>query len=269
MTTGMGQLERGANRIYGILRDRPTVSKYSRALLMALIAGFPALCGYAMLIAAFTFSEAVESEFGIDDDTVLSLALPLALTLLLYSITMMLRFGPRRRQPGWSWLALGALVAVALWLVFTAMMALYLNLSFSDRLGYVYGPLTGVVALLLWSMLSSVAIFVGLAISAQIEAQCAGQRHGALADPESDVPPSGAELSVAQSVSSQCFATQHSDCNTGQQRPEQIECQVRNGVGVSHPDVGTGECPDEPLVELPQHAHRDSDHGDLKDDVRN
>ena len=39
LTTAMGQIERGANRIYGIERDRPAVQKYSAALLMALTAG--------------------------------------------------------------------------------------------------------------------------------------------------------------------------------------------------------------------------------------
>ena len=39
LTTAMGQIERGANRIYGIERDRPALRKYGRALLMALTAG--------------------------------------------------------------------------------------------------------------------------------------------------------------------------------------------------------------------------------------
>lgn len=187
MTTGMGQVERGANRIYGIQRDRPTLHKYSRAAYMAVISGFPALAGYAMLIAAPTFSEAIEDVYGIDDDTVEWIALPLGAVLLLASITTMLRLSPRRRQPGWSWLALGAAVTLVLWLVFTALVALYL--SFSDRLGNVYGPLTGVVVLLLWSMLSSVAIYVGLAICAQVEAQLAGGHRGALDDPDEDRAP--------------------------------------------------------------------------------
>lgn len=185
MTTGMGQVERGANRIYGIQRDRPTLSKYSRALYLAFTSGFPALAGYAILIAAPTFSEAIEDVYGIDDDTTELIALPLGAGLLLVAITTMLRLCPRRRQPGWSWLALGSGLAMALWLVFTGLVGLYL--TFSDRLGNVYGPLTGVVVLLLWSMLSSIAIFGGLALCAQIEAQLAGSHRGAFDDPAEDL----------------------------------------------------------------------------------
>ncbi|MCG7595684.1 YihY/virulence factor BrkB family protein [Mycobacterium sp. PSTR-4-N] len=191
MTTGMGQVERGANRIYGIQRDRPTVQKYTRAFSMAVIAGFPALAGYALLIAAPAFSEAIEDIYGIDDDTIEWIALPLGLCLLMAAITLMLRLGPRRRQPSWSWLVLGAVVTLALWLIFTALVALYL--AFSDRLGNVYGPLTGVVVLLLWSMLSSVAIFVGLAICAQTEARLAGGHQGAFDDREAELAPTGSD----------------------------------------------------------------------------
>ena len=51
LTTAMGQIERGANRIYGIERDRPTVQKYGRALLMALTAGLLSLLGFLVIIA--------------------------------------------------------------------------------------------------------------------------------------------------------------------------------------------------------------------------
>ena len=46
-----------------------------------------------------------------------------------------------------------------------------------------YGPLTGVIALLLWAQLTSIAIFLGLALAAQLEAVRAGVPSGA-ADPD-------------------------------------------------------------------------------------
>ncbi|WP_368680550.1 hypothetical protein R1X32_10110 (plasmid) [Rhodococcus opacus] len=67
-------------------------------------------------------------------------------------------------------------------MLFTVLVGAYLK--FSDSLGSAYGPLTGVIVLLLWAQLTSVAIFLGLAISAQIEAEYAGVHRGALYDPE-------------------------------------------------------------------------------------
>lgn len=182
LTTAMGQVERGANRIYGIQRDRPTVAKYARAAAMAITSGVATLAGFIVLISGAAFGAAVEEVYGIDDDLVTSIAIPVGVVLLLASITSMLRFSPRRRQPGWSWLALGGATALLLWLFFTALVGAYL--TFSDSLGTVYGPLTAVIVLLLWAQLTSIAIFVALAVSAQIEAQFAGVHHGALDDPE-------------------------------------------------------------------------------------
>ncbi|MDN5749652.1 MAG: YihY/virulence factor BrkB family protein [Pseudonocardia sp.] len=181
LTTAMGQVERGANRIYGVQRDRPGPAKYGRALRMAFGVGLPAMVGFGVLIAVAAFGDAVEQVYGFDDDAVTLLALPLAILLLLGSITAMLRWAPRRRQPGWSWLGLGAGVALLLWLVFTGLLVAYVAVSGS--FGAVYGPLTGVIALLLWAQLTSVAIFFGMALSAQLEAARVGVDHGAVADP--------------------------------------------------------------------------------------
>ena len=55
-------------------------------------------------------------------------------------------------------------VTVSLGLFFTA----------SSSFGATYGPLAGLVALLLWSLLSSVALLFGAALGAQLESVRAG-----------------------------------------------------------------------------------------------
>ncbi|MDN5929573.1 MAG: YihY/virulence factor BrkB family protein [Pseudonocardia sp.] len=181
LITAMGQVERGANRIYGMQRDRPGLHKYARATVMTFAAGLPAMLGFGLLISGSAFGEAVEQVYGLDDDAVTAVALPVGVALLLVAVTTMLRRAPRRRQPGWSWLGLGAVVALVLWLGFTGLLVGYVSVS--AGFGAVYGPLTGVIALLLWAQLTSVAIFYGLAPAAQLEALRAGLPHGAAPDP--------------------------------------------------------------------------------------
>lgn len=181
MTTAMGQIERGANRIYGIQRDRPTDSKYRRAAVMAVGAGLPALFGLVLLVSTRAIADVIEELYGVDDDLVYALAFPLAGLLLLGAVTVMLRYSPRRRQPGWSWLAAGGVVVLFLWTAFTVLLAGYLQLSGS--VGSVYGPLIGIIALLIWAQLIAAAIFLGLAVCAQLEAARAGQPRAAAADP--------------------------------------------------------------------------------------
>ena len=45
-------------------------------------------------------------------------------------------------------------------------------------------PLTGVFALLIWAYLTSIALFLGIAVAAQLEAIRGGQRRPAEPDPE-------------------------------------------------------------------------------------
>jgi YihY family inner membrane protein len=182
LTTAMGQVERGANRIYGIERDRPTVRKYGRALVMAVVAGIPALVGVLLLLATNAFGDAIAVVYGVDDDRVSVVGLPLGAALICTSVTAMFRFAPRRRQPAPTWLVSGMVVTIALWLFFTGLFAGYLAVS--DNFGRIYGPLTAVMVLLVWGQLSAMAVYFGLAFCAQLEAVRIGVRRGAEEDPE-------------------------------------------------------------------------------------
>src|SRR5689334_20514991 len=63
LTTAMAQIERGANRIYGVERDRPALFKYVRATLLMACAGVPALIGFLLLVAGRPFGEAAEAHW--------------------------------------------------------------------------------------------------------------------------------------------------------------------------------------------------------------
>lgn len=186
LVTAMGQTERGANRIYGVQRDRPSTRKYARAAVLALAAGVPAMVGFVVLIGGGIAAEVFGQVYGWSSGTVTSAKLlrwPVGIALDLVAITVMFRWAPRRRQPGSTWMAIGAGLSLVLWLVFTGLLALYLRSSSS--FGEVYGPLTGIIALLLWAQLSAIALLLGLAFAAQLEAVRAGRPEPKTADPES------------------------------------------------------------------------------------
>ena len=100
---------------------------------------------------------------------------------MVFAIAVLLDHAPRRRQPALSWLALGAGLSVLLAMAATAFLAAYVHLSGS--FGAIYGPLGGMFALLLWSLLSSIALFAGAAVCAQLEFLRAGQQQPVLDDP--------------------------------------------------------------------------------------
>ncbi len=165
-TTLMGQIERALNRIYGVEQDRPTRQKYVHAFALALSAG-------VLVIAAFT-ALALGRAIGTSISSASFATLwnvvrwPAALVSLAAAIALMFRHAPKRRQPGWSWLAFGAGVSVILLLGVTVGLDLLFQLS--STFGKTYGPLASIVALMLWAMLASIALLLGGAIAAQLEA---------------------------------------------------------------------------------------------------
>jgi YihY family inner membrane protein len=170
-TTAMAQVERGANRIYGTERDRPFLRKYLTAALLAATAGSLAILALIVLVGGSAIRDSVA--WGETIDAVWAVARwPVGVTLAIASIALLFEHAPRRDQPEASWLAFGAATAAVLWFVFMGALALYFE-AIGD-FGATYGPIAGTIGVLLWTFLSAVALFLGLAFAAQLEAVRAG-----------------------------------------------------------------------------------------------
>ncbi|MEH1012958.1 YihY/virulence factor BrkB family protein [Micromonospora sp. CPCC 206060] len=171
LTSTMAQIERGANRIYGVERDRPALWKYLRAAILAVTAGVPALIGFLILVGGGPMGDSVQRHYAWGEvanglwDVV---RWPLSLALTVLAVAVLFRHAPRRNQPGLSWLLFGAGIATALWWLASLLLAAYVQVS--DGFGQTYGALTGMMALLLWANLTGMALFGGLAFAAQLEA---------------------------------------------------------------------------------------------------
>jgi YihY family inner membrane protein len=198
-TTAMGQLERGLNRLYGVEKDRAAVQKYGLGLLLALSVG--ALLSLSVGLIAFgrTVSHSIGSPAWArvwDAGT-----WPVGLLLALVAMALLFRWCPRRRQPAWSWLAFGSTVALLLWVLATVALGEFF--AHSASFGQTYGPLAGVVALLLWALLSSNAVLYGGAVAAELEAVRADagppqdQRKVAASEPDAAPPSPAAPVASA------------------------------------------------------------------------
>lgn len=186
-TSAFAQLERGANRIYGTKRDRPALRKYGSAALLTATAGVAMAVGLLLIVAGEPFGEALEQVYRWGDaaETVWDVVRwPVGLAALVVAVTLLFRHAPRRRQPGLSWLAVGATVTVTAWLVASGLLALYVTAA--AGFGDTYGPLTAVMALLLWANITGIALLAGLALAAQLEAVRAGRPDPLLLDSDDD-----------------------------------------------------------------------------------
>ena len=170
-TTAMAQVERGANRIYGTESDRPFLRKYLNGALLAATAGSLSALSGAVLVGG----AAIRDNVGFGDvlDDVWAIARwPLGVALAITSLALLFKYAPRRHQPEFTWLAFGAATSALLWLTFMGLFVAYMEVT--GGFGATYGPIAGTIGLLLWAFLSAVALFLGLAVAAQLEAVRAG-----------------------------------------------------------------------------------------------
>ena len=173
-TAAMAQVERGANRIYGTERDRPFLRKYLTAALLAVTAGTLAVLSIALLVGGSAIRDAVGWS-GTFDDVWAFVRWPAGIALSIAAIALLFEHAPRRRQPEASWLAFGAALSALLWFAFMGVLVVYLEAT--NSFGSTYGPIAGTIGVLLWTFLSSIALFAGLAFAAQLEAVRAGVGH--------------------------------------------------------------------------------------------
>ena len=164
-TLAMAQVERSANRIAGLNEDRPPVRRYVVAALLAATVGVLLGLGGLLLGAG----RAIASGVGWADEaeTVWSIARwPIGLAVAAFAVFILFRIAPRRQIGPPRAILAGSLVAVVMWAAFTGLLSLY----FSIQTGSAYGSLLSIVALLIWSMLTSLALHLGLAAGCELAA---------------------------------------------------------------------------------------------------
>ncbi|BCS31861.1 hypothetical protein TBR22_A10640 [Luteitalea sp. TBR-22] len=91
---------------------------------------------------------------------------PVAFLLVSTAIGLVYYFAPDAEQD-WVWISPGAVLATVLWLTASYAFRLYVT-NFSDY-NATYGAIGGVMVLLLWFYVSSLAILVGAEMNAEIE----------------------------------------------------------------------------------------------------
>jgi membrane protein len=92
---------------------------------------------------------------------------PVLLIVVIAMISVLFYAAPNVRLSGFRWVTPGALMAVVVWLIASALFALYVaNFSSYDK---TYGTLGGVVIFLVWMWLTNSALLLGMEFNAERE----------------------------------------------------------------------------------------------------
>jgi membrane protein len=92
---------------------------------------------------------------------------PVMLVIVAVILSILYYTGPNVRQPGFRWVTPGGVVAVILWILASALFALYVaNFSSYNK---TYGALASVIVFLVWLWITNIVILFGAELNAEIE----------------------------------------------------------------------------------------------------
>jgi membrane protein len=92
---------------------------------------------------------------------------PFTALIVVVILAILYYTGPNVRQPGFRWVSPGGVVAVVLWVLASALFALYVA-SFSSY-NKTYGALASVIVFLVWLWITNLAILFGAELNAELE----------------------------------------------------------------------------------------------------
>jgi YihY family inner membrane protein len=172
-TVGMTHLERAANRIYGVEEHRSPWRRVGLAFAFAATVEVMLMLALAVIVAGGSVGDAGGGTGARPSSSLwTTVRWPIGVALVSVAMVVIFRVVPNRQQPPFSWLLSGTTVSAAVWVAATVSLALVYE--HASSLGDAYGPLVGIIALLVWAYATGLAVLFGLAFAAQLEAERAG-----------------------------------------------------------------------------------------------
>jgi membrane protein len=166
----VGAFMRASNVVYETPEGRPFWKLRPLQLLVTLVMVVLLALLALSLVLTGPVVDQVAGPLGISDaaTTVWDIAKwPVMLAVVILMIAVLYHASPNVKLPGFKWVTPGAVVAVVVWLVTSALFAFYVaNFGSYDK---TYGTLGGVVVLLIWLWITNLALLLGLEMNAERE----------------------------------------------------------------------------------------------------
>lgn len=169
-SSGVGHLLDAVNRAY----DEQETRSFVKLKLISLALTIGAIVFIVIAFAAIALLPSLLAKTGLGTAGRVIIGL-LRWVLLLAGMTVgvgvIYRYGPDRDVARWKWVSVGAIVAAVMWVVGSILFSIY-TANFG-KYNETYGSLGAVVVLLLWLLLTALAVIVGAEINCEVERQTA------------------------------------------------------------------------------------------------
>ena len=161
---------RASNAIYEMGEGRPIWKTIPVRL--GITAAMAVLGVLAAVIVVFSgpLADRVGHALGLGDTALLVWSIlkwPLLIAIVSLMLAILYYAAPNVKQPGVQWISPGGVLAVLIWLVASAVFAVYVaNFSSYNK---TYGSLASVIIFLVWLWLTNVAILLGAEFNAELQ----------------------------------------------------------------------------------------------------
>jgi membrane protein len=161
---------RAANAIYDVDEGRPIWKTAPVRLLTTLALVILLLVAAAIVVLTGPIADKVGQALGIGSTavTIWDIAKwPVLLVLISIMVTILYKATPNVKQPNFKWISAGGVLAVIVWIIASALFAVYV--AFSGSYNKTYGSLATVIIFLVWLWISNIAILLGAEFNAEAQ----------------------------------------------------------------------------------------------------
>ncbi|MGP3947310.1 YihY/virulence factor BrkB family protein [Streptomyces sp. 7N604] len=160
---------RASNAVYDIGEGRPVWKTLPIRFAITVVVVVLLAAIAVGVVFTGTLAKRTGDILGLGDTavTVWNIAKWPVMVLLFMLIVALLYWASPNVKRGFRWVSPGSIIAVLIWLVASALFALYVaNFSSYDR---TYGSMAAVIIFLIWMWISNIAILLGLEFNAELE----------------------------------------------------------------------------------------------------
>jgi YihY family inner membrane protein len=165
----VGTFMRASNAIYDVPEGRPIWKTAPVRLGVTIVTMVLLVAAAVIVVVTGGLARKVGDVLGLGSAavTVWDIAKWPVLLIIIGLILAILFWASPNAKHGFQWVSPGGFLAVILWLIASALFALYVaNFSHYNK---IYGSLAGVIIFLIWMWISNVAILLGAEFNAELE----------------------------------------------------------------------------------------------------
>ncbi|WNM62722.1 YihY/virulence factor BrkB family protein [Candidatus Nitrospira neomarina] len=158
---GMMAIINTLNAVYGVKETRPIWKAGMTAVLLTLGAAVFFITSLILILAGEEVSQWVTAVTGLEWWSTLGWPLlqwPIIVLLMLMAINLVYYWAPNSDHE-WQWIKPGSMLAVFLWIILSLGLKFYVE----NFINYnaVYGPITGVIILMMWLYVCGLTLLIG------------------------------------------------------------------------------------------------------------